>query len=193
MYSFIKLRWWFYIISKSIRELEILWYNFTVKKLAKKEIVVEARIYINTLEDTDKLAKIVASKLFPGFILGLTGDLGSGKTTFTKYLSKYMGIKDNLNSPTFTILKIYPNKELNLYHMDVYRLENIGYDYELDDYIYGNGVSVIEWYQYIKSMLPKELLKMSIRVNDEGIREVTISGEGRYEEIVKDISNRYSN
>ncbi len=154
---------------------------------------MEARIYINTLEDTDKLAKIVASKLFPGFILGLTGDLGSGKTTFTKYLSKYMGIKDNLNSPTFTILKIYPNKELNLYHMDVYRLENIGYDYELDDYIYGNGVSVIEWYQYIKSMLPKELLKMSIRVNDEGIREVTISGEGRYEEIVKDISNRYSN
>ncbi|XFA98443.1 tRNA (adenosine(37)-N6)-threonylcarbamoyltransferase complex ATPase subunit type 1 TsaE [Candidatus Izemoplasma sp. B36] len=154
---------------------------------------MEAKIYINTLEDTDKLAKIIASKLFPGFILGLTGDLGSGKTTFTKYLSKYMGIKDNLNSPTFTILKIYPNKKLNLYHMDVYRLENIGYDYELDDYIYGNGVSVIEWYQYITGMLPKELLKMSIQINDKGIREVTISGEGRYEEIVKDISNRYSN
>ena len=154
---------------------------------------MEAKIYINTLEDTNKLAKVIASRLFPGFILGLTGDLGSGKTTFTKYLSKHMGIKDNLNSPTFTILKIYPNKKLNLYHMDVYRLENIGYDYELDDYIYGNGVSVIEWYQYINSMLPEELLKMSIHVNDKGIREVTISGEGRYEEIVKDISNRYSN
>ena len=146
---------------------------------------MEARIYINTLEDTDNLSKIVASKLFPGFILGLTGDLGSGKTTFTKYLSKHMGISDNLNSPTFTILKIYPNDNLDLYHMDVYRLENIGYDYELDDYIYGNGVSVIEWYQYIKDMLPKEFLKISIKVNNQGKRLVTINGEGRYKEIVK--------
>ena len=154
---------------------------------------MEAKIYIKTLEDTDTLSKIVASNLFPGFILGLTGDLGSGKTTFTKYLSKHMGITDNLNSPTFTILKIYPNKKLDLYHMDVYRLENIGYDYELDDYIYGNGVSVIEWYQYIITMLPEEFLKISIKVDNDGLREVTINGEGKYEKIVKDISNRYSN
>jgi tRNA threonylcarbamoyladenosine biosynthesis protein TsaE len=77
--------------------------------------------------------------------------------------------------------------------MDVYRLENVGYDYELDDYIYGDGVSVIEWYQYISSMLPNEFLEINIQVSDNLNREITIRGEGRYIEIVKDISNRYSN
>lgn len=154
---------------------------------------MELRINIDSLEDTDKLAHIISENLFPGFLMGLTGDLGSGKTTFTKHLAKYMGISDTLNSPTFTILKIYNNKPLNLYHMDVYRLEDIGYDYELDDFIYGDGVSVIEWYQYIEGMLPKELLAMNINVQDNGRRLITITGEGRYENIVKDISNRYSN
>lgn len=153
---------------------------------------MEAIISIKSLQDTEKLAEIISGNLFPGFILGLTGDLGSGKTTFTKYLAKNMEITDVVNSPTFTILKVY-NGDIDLYHMDVYRLENIGYDYELDDFIYGDGVSVIEWYQYIASMLPKELLKIAINVNDIGERIVTINGEGRYEKIVKDISNRYSN
>lgn len=152
---------------------------------------MEIKKFIKSLNNTDALAKIINENLFPGFILGLTGDLGSGKTTFTKYLSKHMGIKDNLNSPTFTILKIYEN-ELALYHMDVYRLEDIGYDYELDDYIYGNGVSVIEWYQYIEEMLPKEMLEIEIKVIDEFNRELTIKGKGRYEEVVKNIDNRYS-
>lgn len=146
--------------------------------------------YIKSLEDTDLFAKVISDTLFPGYILGLTGDLGSGKTTFTKYLSKHMGIKDTLNSPTFTILKIYEN-ELPLYHMDVYRLENIGYDYELDDFIYGQGVSVIEWYQYILGMLPKELLEVEIKVLEDDVRELTIKGQGRYEEVVKNIDNRY--
>jgi len=151
---------------------------------------VEIKLYINSLEDTNQLAGIISNKLFPGFILGLTGDLGSGKTTFTKYLAKHMGILDNLNSPTFTILKIYEG-DINLNHMDVYRLENVGYDYELDDYIFGDGVSVIEWYQYIETMLPKELLKISIKVLNSNKREVLIQGEGRYESIVEEISNRY--
>ncbi|MCK5731391.1 MAG: tRNA (adenosine(37)-N6)-threonylcarbamoyltransferase complex ATPase subunit type 1 TsaE, partial [Tenericutes bacterium] len=144
---------------------------------------MEVIITIKSLQDTEKLAKIISDNLFPGFILGLTGDLGSGKTTFTKYLAKNMGISDIVNSPTFPILKIY-NGNVDLYHMDVYRLENIGYDYELDDYIYGDGISVIEWYQYISNMLPKELLKIAINVSDNGERIITINGEGRYEKIV---------
>jgi len=153
---------------------------------------VETKIYIKSLTDTDRLAKIISKELFPGFILGLTGDLGSGKTTFTKYLAKHMGIKDNLNSPTFTILKVY-NNDLDLYHMDVYRLEGIGYDYELDDFIYGRGVSVIEWYRYIAEMLPKDILTIEINVQTDGVREVVINGKGRYEKIVKEIDNRYRN
>lgn len=153
---------------------------------------METKIYIKSLTDTDRLAKIISKELFPGFILGLTGDLGSGKTTFTKYLAKHMGIKDNLNSPTFTILKVY-NNDLDLYHMDVYRLEGIGYDYELDDFIYGRGVSVIEWYRYIAEMLPKDILTIEINVQTDGVREVVINGKGRYEKIVKEIDNRYRN
>ncbi len=153
---------------------------------------MEANITINSLEDTACLAKLISEKLFPGFVLGLTGDLGSGKTTFTKFLAKYMGISDTLNSPTFTILKVY-NNNLDLYHMDVYRLENIGYDYELDDYIYGDGISVIEWYQYIRKMLPKELLEISIDIVNDTQRAFKINGKGRYESIVKDINNRYRN
>ena len=153
---------------------------------------MEANITINSLEDTACLAKLISEKLFPGFVLGLTGDLGSGKTTFTKFLAKYMGISDTLNSPTFTILKVY-NNNLDLYHMDVYRLENIGYDYELDDYIYGDGISVIEWYQYIRKMLPKELLEISIVIVNDTVRAFKINGKGRYESIVKDINNRYRN
>jgi len=153
---------------------------------------LETKIRLNSMDDTSKLAKIIADFIFPGMIIGLTGDLGSGKTTFTKYFSKYMGVVDNLNSPTFTILKIYDGK-YSLYHMDVYRLENIGYDYELDEFIYGEGISVIEWYPYVISMLPKEFLSIDFKVIDEFTRDLTIKGEGKYEEIIKAIDNRYSN
>ncbi len=153
---------------------------------------MDLNITIKSLNDTELLAEIISENLFPGCIIGLTGDLGSGKTTFTKYLAKHMGISDNLNSPTFTILKVYENNPWDLYHMDVYRLEGIGYDFELDDYIYGDGVSVIEWYTYILDMLPDEMLEITIHVQDESDRLVNIKGNGRYEEIVKNIGNRYS-
>jgi tRNA threonylcarbamoyladenosine biosynthesis protein TsaE len=153
---------------------------------------LEIKLRLNSIIDTETLAKIIAEKAFKGMIVGLTGDLGSGKTTFTKFFSQAIGVKDNLNSPTFTILKIYEGN-FALYHMDVYRLENIGYDFELDDYIYGDGISVIEWYQYIKEMLPKNILSIDFKVIDEYARDVIIKGEEEYEEIVKAISDRHSN
>jgi len=121
-------------------------------------------------------------------IIGLSGDLGSGKTTFTKYLSKAMGVKDNLNSPTFNILKTYQGI-LNLYHMDVYRLEDIGYDYELDDFIYGDGVSVIEWYPFIQTMLPENILSLTFSFVDEHKRDVLIEGSEIYESIIQKIGH----
>jgi len=153
---------------------------------------LEINIRFDSVEDTARLASIISDYVFKGMVIGLTGDLGSGKTTFTKYLAKRIGVSDNLNSPTFTILKIYDAK-IPLYHMDVYRLENIGYDYELDEFIYGDGISVIEWYPYIASMLPEEILEIDLKVINEYSRNVTIKGDGIYEEIIKAISNRYSN
>lgn len=159
---------------------------FRMGEMMKKSFIV------NNLKDMDALAKAVSSTVKPGFIIGLQGTLGSGKTTFTQFLAKHIGVVDNVNSPTFTILKVYQGT-IPLYHMDVYRLENIGYDYELDDFIYGKGISVIEWYQYIKTMLPKNILEIKIDVIDESKRIVTFEGSGEYENALEIISNRYSN
>ncbi len=151
---------------------------------------MEITLIIDSLAKMNKLAKLVAEHLGKGDVIGLKGDLGSGKTTFTKFMAKAMGIGDNVNSPTFTILKIYQG-ELPLYHMDVYRLEDAGYDFELEEYIYGEGVSVIEWYPYIESMLPEAILSLEIQFIDAASRQVTVRGEGKYARIVETIGNRY--
>ena len=118
----------------------------------------------------------------------LSGFLGAGKTTFTKYFGKSMGIDDNINSPTFTIMKIYEG-DLDLYHMDVYRLNGIGADYDLEEYIYADGVCVIEWYKNIINSLPTEKLVIEISIIDENKRLLKIEGSGIYEQIVEEISN----
>ncbi|MCK5761904.1 MAG: tRNA (adenosine(37)-N6)-threonylcarbamoyltransferase complex ATPase subunit type 1 TsaE [Candidatus Izimaplasma sp.] len=133
-------------------------------------------------------AEDIGKKVFPGFLLCLEGDLGAGKTTFTKYFGASMGVTDIINSPTFTILKIYDGK-YTLYHMDVYRLMGIGMDFELEEYIYGDGVCVIEWYNNIIESIPDERLVIEIEIIDENKRLLKIEGIGKYEEIVKKISN----
>lgn len=151
---------------------------------------MEETILIHNITDMKRLASIFTRYLRPGFVLGLGGDLGSGKTTFTKFLAEAMGIKVTVSSPTFTLLKIYDHP-LPLYHMDVYRLEDIGFDYGLDDYIYGKGVAVIEWYQYIPKMLPEQMMTMNITRLSETEREITLKGSGEYAEYLKDLVDRY--
>ncbi len=151
---------------------------------------MEKTIHIADLADMKRIAAAVAAHAKPGFVIGLAGDLGSGKTTFTKYLAQAIGIRDVVNSPTFTILKIYKGG-LPLYHMDVYRLETIGYDWSLEEFIGGDGVAVIEWYPYVKAMLPEELITIDIRATGETSREIRIGGEGAYEPVVEDVVSRY--
>jgi len=145
-------------------------------------------IIINNIQEMDNLAKKIGKSIFPGYLLCLEGDLGAGKTTFTKFLGASMGITDMINSPTFTIMKIYEG-EINLNHMDVYRLNGIGMDYDLEEYVYGDGVCVIEWYKNIEESLPLEKLVIEIKIIDEFKRLLKIEGSGKYEEIVKEISN----
>ncbi len=145
-------------------------------------------IVIHDLNEMKRFAEEIGEMVFPGFLLCLEGDLGAGKTTFTKYFGKKIGIDDVINSPTFTILKIYEG-EYPLYHMDVYRLMGIGMDYELEEYIYGDGICVIEWYKNIIESIPKERLVFEIEIIDLNKRLLKIEGTGKYEEIVKKISN----
>lgn len=143
---------------------------------------------IDGLNEMEQFAEKVGKEVFPGFLLCLEGDLGAGKTTFTKFFGKNIGIDDVINSPTFTIMKIYEGN-LDLFHMDVYRLQGIGADYDLEEYIYGEGVCVIEWYKNIIESLPQEKLVIEIEIIDESKRLLKIEGEGIYEEIVEKISN----
>ena len=141
-------------------------------------------IKINSIDDTKRLAEILASKVKVGDVICLNGDLGAGKTTFTKFFAAALGIKDVVNSPTFNIIKCYFNKNMNLYHIDAYRLEGIEDDIGLDEYIYGDGVCVIEWGKFIMNIIPSSNLTMDIRRVDENVREVGFSGN---ETLIKEV------
>ena len=120
-------------------------------------------IYTKNAEETIKLGRTIGNLLFSSAIITLNGDLGAGKTTFTKGIAQALGVERVVNSPTFTIMKVYEGR-LTLYHMDVYRLEGIGYDYDLEEYLYGDGVSVVEWSDNIKNSLEGFLLNQIVCV-----------------------------
>ena len=108
----------------------------------------------HSAEDTANFSKHLATLLQPGDVITLEGDLGAGKTAFTKGLALGLGVQRNVNSPTFTIIKEYQGT-MPLYHMDVYRLEDSYEDLGFDEYFEGNGVTVVEWAHLIESSYRK--------------------------------------
>jgi tRNA threonylcarbamoyladenosine biosynthesis protein TsaE len=138
-------------------------------------------------EQTKDFAKRLASFLKAGDVIALEGDLGAGKTTFTKGLAEGLGITRNVNSPTFTIIKEYQGR-LPLYHMDVYRVEDAFEDLGFEEYFEGNGVTVVEWAHLIEAQLPKDLLLLKLYLDDNGARRIVAEPKGeRYEELCKEI------
>ena len=117
-------------------------------------------------------------------IICLDGELGSGKTVFTKGIANALGIDETITSPTFTIIKEYPNGELPLYHMDVYRLDGNTDGVDIEDYFTKGGVVVIEWAETIKNILPEERLDIKFKVLDENRRLLIFEPHGeKYEEL----------
>ncbi|MCK7485949.1 MAG: tRNA (adenosine(37)-N6)-threonylcarbamoyltransferase complex ATPase subunit type 1 TsaE [Bacillus subtilis] len=155
---------------------------------------MEKTIFVSAdLAAMKQFAFAVAKHAKPGFVIGLAGDLGSGKTTFTKYLAEAMGIKDVVNSPTVHDPQDLPGKDPPLSHGRVPPPGTIGYDWSLEEFIDGDGVAVIEWYPYVGAMLPKNLLAIDIRATGETAREIRIKGEGDYDKVVEDVVRRYRN
>ncbi|ANU16218.1 tRNA (adenosine(37)-N6)-threonylcarbamoyltransferase complex ATPase subunit type 1 TsaE [Planococcus maritimus] len=145
-------------------------------------------ITVQSPEQTEELAMRVASLLQPGDLLTLEGDLGAGKTTFTKGLAKGLGIERTVNSPTFTILKQYDGR-VNLNHFDVYRLENSDEDIGFDELFAEEAVSVVEWAQFIDEYLPTDRLEIVIRRLSEEGREVEFEPHGiRYENLCRELT-----
>lgn len=118
-------------------------------------------------KETFQIAKELAEKAKPGEVYCLSGDLGVGKTVFTKGFAAGLGITEPVSSPTFTIVQIYEEGRLPLYHFDVYRIEDIEEMEEIgyEDCFYGDGVCLIEWAELIKEILPENNKKISIEKN----------------------------
>ena len=132
--------------------------------------------------ETIELGKRVGSLLKPGDVVLLTGDLSAGKTTITKGIGAALGVTKIINSPTFTIVKSYQGK-YKLYHLDLYRLDGLNDDFDLEEYIESDGVCVIEWPYQVSEILPSEFLKIDLRRLDEFNRVIEITGIGRYKKL----------
>jgi len=145
---------------------------------------MEYKITMHSELDTIELAQNIESEKFPNMIICLDGDLGSGKTVFTKGLANALGIQDIITSPTFTIIKEYDSGEMPLYHMDVYRLDGNTEGVGIEDYFTKDGIVVIEWAKTIENILPEERLHIKFKVVDENKRVLTIIPYGKkYEEL----------
>lgn len=138
--------------------------------------------------ETKEIAKSLADFLEEGSVLLLEGNLGAGKTTFTKGIAEGLGIKEVIKSPTYTLIREYQSGRLPLYHMDVYRLEEVGGDeLGLEEYFQGEGVSIVEWATFIPEDLPKEFLKIKLVPMGEDFSERDLVFEpvgAQYEQIV---------
>ena len=138
-------------------------------------------------DDTMELAENIESEKFPGMVICLNGELGCGKTVFTKGFAAALGIEDTITSPTFNIIKEYLNGEMPLYHMDVYRLEKKIESTGLLDYFDKGGVVIIEWANLIEDYLPEERLDIFFKVVEEDIRVMKFVPHGqKYEELCED-------
>lgn len=147
-------------------------------------IEMENKITTYSEKETIEIAQNLESEKFPNMVICLEGDLGSGKTVFTKGFAQALGIEETVTSPTFNIIKEYPNGELPLYHMDVYRLDGKVDDLGIEDYYTRGGVTIIEWSDMIKDYLPEERLDIKFKVIDEDTRALTFIPHGRiYEDI----------
>lgn len=139
--------------------------------------------YLETIEFGNKVGSLLSS----GDVILLAGDLGAGKTTFTKGIGQALGIKRVINSPTFTIVKEY-HGNLDLYHLDLYRLDGLGSDFDLEEYFEKDGIVVCEWPDNVKEIIPSEYLMIEIfRAGDEQRRiKLTPYGE-KYQKLVSDL------
>ena len=149
---------------------------------------MEYKITSNSENDTIVLAQNFESEKFENMTICLIGELGSGKTVFTKGFAGALGIEENITSPTFNIIKEYTTGEMNLYHMDVYRLEGNIDELGFEEYLHKNGIVIIEWADMIASELPEERLEIKFKITGEEKRTITITPYGeKYEDLCEDV------
>lgn len=143
---------------------------------------MKIELITNSANDTIEFGKSVARAVEKGAVISLVGDLGAGKTTFTKGVARGLGIMDNVTSPTFTILNEYVGEEKRLYHFDFYRIEDPDELVELgfEDYFPStDGLTIVEWVEKAPSVLPKKFYQITFEKIDDDKRRIV------FEEVVK--------
>lgn len=134
----------------------------------------------NSTQETETLGERLAARLRPGDVIAYTGDLGAGKTAFTRGLARGLGIPDRVTSPTFTIVNEYEGGRLPLFHFDMYRLGSADelFDIGWEDYLRRGGVCAVEWSENIADALEGDLVRVDLRRGDgENERIITITPE----------------
>ena len=150
-------------------------------------IIMDFKVVSHSELDTMELAQNIESEKFANMVICLDGELGSGKTVFTKAFAQAMEVTDAVTSPTFTIIKEYEG-DIPLYHMDVYRLEGNTDGVGIEEYFNAGGVVIIEWASTIKDILPSERLDVKINLLGENKRSIHLIPHGKkYEELCEAI------
>lgn len=137
--------------------------------------MVENEIIINSLEDIDKAAAEFLERTKQSRVIAFYAPMGAGKTTFTSALCRCLSVKDDVCSPTFTIVNEYMTSSgESVYHFDLYRIDKLSeaLDLGLDDYFYSGSLCLIEWPEKIEELLPEDCLKVHIDVDSEGRRRI---------------------
>ena len=148
----------------------------------------EWKAYTDSIEETHALGRRIGESVSENMVILLSGDLGAGKTTLTQGIAKGLGVKRTVTSPTFTILKIYRGR-MPLYHIDADRLEGVSQDLGFEELLEDEGLTVIEWSQFIPELIPEEYLSVSIHLLDEDQREFICEAHGsEYEALLEEIA-----
>lgn len=149
-------------------------------------------LIVNSVEETLEIGRKIGEKANSGDIFCLIGDLGTGKTHITKGIAKGLNVSDNITSPTFNIVNEYDSGRLKLYHFDVYRVNDPDEIYAIgfDEYIFSDGVSIIEWANYIEELIPEEYLLIKIEKQlhlGDNVRKIILESFGKRYNYIKEI------
>jgi tRNA threonylcarbamoyladenosine biosynthesis protein TsaE len=139
---------------------------------------MEHQLITYSAEETMNLGQKFVALAKPGSTFCLTGDLGAGKTTLVRGIARALNIKSVVQSPTFNIMKVYFDGDRPLIHIDAYRLADVNTDIGLDEYIaYETGITVIEWPEFIKDLIPENAIEVNIKHAEGDTRNITITSD----------------